>query len=259
MKCFFLLQIFYKLTINCTKISILFLYRRIFTDRVWFVRLCWALILVVVCACTSFTTATLLQCDPISGAWERWKGKSTCVNLYALWYSNAIYNILTDVTIVLMVPPVVLSLKLPARQKSALICIFGLGVIVCVASISRLTTLYSSAYGSDATAGSFVSTIWTTIEAGLGIICANLPMLRTPLQRMFPKLFPSRPGTSQVSAPSGTSNSGEGRTLVLSAKINAVNDSLIMPLQNFTSSMNPAMFVHGESGLGNPSSSIHET
>ncbi|KIW12859.1 hypothetical protein PV08_08046 [Exophiala spinifera] len=249
MKSFFLLQIFYKLTINCTKISILFLYRRIFTDRVWFVRLCWALILVVVCACVSFTAATLLQCDPISGAWERWKGNVTCVDLYALWYSNAIYNILTDVTIVLMVPPVVLRLRLPARQKFALICVFGLGVIVCVASISRLTTLYSSASGSDATAGSFVSTIWTTIEAGLGIICANLPMLRTPLQRMFPKLFPSRPGTSQVSGPSGRGNSGEGHTLVLAAKIHAADNSLILPLQTSSTGINPENFVNANSSM----------
>lgn len=205
----------------------------------------------VVCAGISFTTATLLQCNPINGAWERWKGKFICVNLYALWYSNAIYNILTDVTIVLMVPPVVLSLKMPARQKFALVCIFGLGIIVCVASISRLTTLYSSAYGSDATAGSFVSTIWTTIEAGLGIICANLPMLRTPLQRLFPKLFPSRPGTGQESGSSGTSNSGEGRTLVLSAKINAVDNSLVLPLQTSTCSTNPGLFANGESSLEN--------
>ncbi len=176
----------------------------------------------MLCACLSFTIATLLQCSPINGAWDRWDDGVTCVNIYALWYCNAIYNILTDFIIVLMVPPVIFSLKLPTRQKLALTCIFGLGVIVCAASISRLTTLYSSAYGTDATAGSFVSTIWTSIEAGLGVICANLPMLRTPLQHFFPRLFPSRSGTNQVSSTpsSSRSESGRGRTLVLSAQVN---------------------------------------
>lgn len=197
-QCFFLLQIFYKLAINCTKLSILFLYLRIFTDRLRFVRACWCLIVLVLCACTCFTTATIFQCSPVNAAWERWKPGSSCVDVYALWYSNAIYNIMTDFVIVLMVPPVIFNLKLPIRQKLALTCVFGLGVIVCAASISRLTTLYSSAYGNDATAGSLVSTIWTTIEAGLGVICANLPMLRTPLQHFFPKIFSHRASTNQI-------------------------------------------------------------
>ncbi|EXJ74941.1 uncharacterized protein A1O5_01637 [Cladophialophora psammophila CBS 110553] len=179
LKCFFLLQILYKLTMNCTKLSMLFLYLRIFTDRPWFIRTCWSLITFVLCACISFTLATILQCNPIPRAWERWRIDGSCVDIYALWYSNAVYNILTDFLLVLMVPPVIFKLKLPMRQKLALTCIFGLGVIVCAASISRLTTLYSSAYGDDITAGSLVSTIWTTIEAGLGVICANLPMVQT--------------------------------------------------------------------------------
>jgi hypothetical protein len=103
-----------------------------------------------------------------------------------------------------MVPPVIFKLKLPMRQKVALTCIFGLGIIVCVASVSRLTTLYSSAYGEDVTAGTLVSTIWTTIEAGLGVICTNLPMLRTPLQHFFPTIFPPRMGTTQISGRRGS-------------------------------------------------------
>ncbi|KAK5048918.1 hypothetical protein LTR84_005339 [Exophiala bonariae] len=200
LKCFFLVQIFYKLTINCTKLSILFLYLRIFIDRLWFVRGCWCLIVLVLCACIGFTASTLVQCSPISSAWQPWSTERSCVNIFGLWYSNAIYNILTDLIIVLMVPPVIFTLKLPMRQKLALTGIFGLGTIVCAASISRLTTLYSSAYGTDATAGSLISTIWTTIEAGLGIICANLPMLRTPIQHFFPRLFPSTSGTNRLSS-----------------------------------------------------------
>lgn len=118
-----------------------------------------------------------------------------------------------------MVPPVVFKLKLPVRQKLALTAIFGLGVIVCAASISRLTTLYTSAYGSDPTAGSLISTIWTSIEAGLGIICANLPMLRTPLQHFFPKVFPPRSSSNQLSSTNCTrpSEGNDSPTLVLTA------------------------------------------
>ncbi|OAL34809.1 hypothetical protein AYO20_06004 [Fonsecaea nubica] len=221
LKCFFLLQIFYKLTINCTKLSMLFLYLRIFTDRIWFVRTCWILVALVIGACVSFTLSTILQCSPISRAWERWRIDASCVDIYALWYSNAIYNILTDFVIVLMVPPVIFRLKLPVRQKLGLTCVFGLGLIVCAASISRLTTLYSSAYGDDITAGSLVSTIWTTIEAGLGVICANLPMIRTPLQHFFPKLFPPRTGTDHIPStiPSQRSGQVSGEALASPARL----------------------------------------
>lgn len=204
---FFLLQIFYKLTINLTKLSILALYLRIFTENYWFRKSCWCLIFVVVGASISFTVATTLQCTPISHAWDRWSGSESCINIGALWYSNAIYNITTDFIIVLMVPPVIFKLKLPVRQKLALTCVFGLGIIVCAASVFRLTTLYSSAYGEDVTAGSLIATVWTTVEAGLGVICTNLPMVRTPLQHFFPKLFPSRTGTNRISSRSRSRSS----------------------------------------------------
>lgn len=35
-----------------------------------------------------------------------------------------------------------------------------------------------------------MSTIWTTIEANTAIICACLPMLKSPLAALFPRLFP---------------------------------------------------------------------
>ena len=199
MKYFFLLQIFYKLTINFTKLSILSLYLRIFTDHFCFRRACRTLVILVIGACTSFTTATIFQCSPVSKAWNRWTEGGTCVNIGVLWYTHAIYNIITDFTIVLMVPPVIFKLKLPTHQKLALTCIFGLGLIVCAASICRFTTLYSSANGLDITAGSFVSTVWTTVESGLGVVTANLPMLRTPLQHFFPNLASSRTGTHHIS------------------------------------------------------------
>lgn len=156
---------------------------------------------------------------------------SSCLNLYALWYSNAIYNILTDFIIILMVPPVIFTLNISWRQKLALTCIFGLGIIVCAASISRLTTLYSSAYGNDPTAGSLVSTIWTTIEAGLGTICANLPMLRTPVQRLFPRLFPSRTSTFHIPsiATSARCSSSNPDTLVSSTSTHSSLDPEAAP------------------------------
>ena len=54
-----------------------------------------------------------------------------------------------------------------------------------------MTTLDSSSKSPDPTYGSLVSTVWTTIEANTGIICACLPMLKQPLVKIWPRLFGS--------------------------------------------------------------------
>lgn len=53
-----------------------------------------------------------------------------------------------------------------------------------------MTTLEKSSKSADPTWGTLNSTIWTTIEADTGIICACLPSLKAPLTKIFPKLFP---------------------------------------------------------------------
>ena len=59
-----------------------------------------------------------------------------------------------------------------------------------------MTTLDASSKSNDQTAGTLNSTIWTTIEANTGIICACLPMLKRPLACLFPKAFPRQVGNS---------------------------------------------------------------
>ena len=61
---------------------------------------------------------------------------------------------------------------------------------VCITSILRMTTLDTGSKNQDQTYGTLNSTIWTTIEANTGIICACLPMLKSPLAFLFPRLFP---------------------------------------------------------------------
>ena len=67
-----------------------------------------------------------------------------------------------------------------------------------------MTTLDHSSKAPDPTAGTLVSTIWTTIEASSAVVCACLPMVRTPVQRLVPRLFPSH-------AASGTGKEIKGK------------------------------------------------
>ena len=70
-------------------------------------------------------------------------------------------------------------------------CCVGLGGFVFATSILRMTTLDVASKAPDPTYGTLKSTMWTTIEASTAITCACLPMMRTPIQRLMPKLFPT--------------------------------------------------------------------
>ena len=194
---FYLDQVFYKFTINLTKLSILCLYLRIFSQT-WFRRTCWACMGLILSYATASVIATIFQCTPITRMWNR-SLPGTCINLTAFWYANAIYNLVTDFIILASVPPVVMKLKLPLRQRIGLTGVFGLGVFVFATSILRMTTLEVSSKAPDTTYGTLKSTMWTTIEASTAIVCACLPMVRTPIQRFFPRLFPSSYGTLPAS------------------------------------------------------------
>jgi hypothetical protein len=190
---FYLDQIFYKFTINLTKLSILFLYLRIFSQR-WFRRTCYACITVVSGYAIASILVTIFQCTPVVRVFDK-KIHGTCINITAFWYANAIYNILTDIVILASVPGVVWSLSLSTRQRLGLTMVFGLGIFVFATSILRMTTLDPASKNPDTTFGTLKSTMWTTIEASTAIVCACLPMIRTPIQKLFPKILPTKFGT----------------------------------------------------------------
>lgn len=144
----------------------------------------------------SATMANIFNCSPISTNWNPDHGLATaanrggrCINTLAFWYTSALYNIASEVVMLLAVlvriwtlpsqahPPV-----LQFRQKINLTIVLGLGVFTATTAILRMTTLSRTAAASDRTAGTLTSTIWSSIEAGLGVTIANLPMLRQLLR-----------------------------------------------------------------------------
>lgn len=208
---FYLDQIFYKFTINLTKLSVLVLYLRIFSQR-WFRLTCLACIFLVVLYTTASVLATIFQCTPVSFAWDKTTTPyGRCISYSGFWYANAIYNLSSELVVLLSVPGVVWSLHLPVRQRWALTFVFGLGVFVFATSVLRLTTLDVSSKTTDPTAGTLVSTIWTTIEASCAVVCACLPMVRTPLQRYWPRLF----GGSTTARRSRSRSVGDGDTTIV--------------------------------------------
>lgn len=117
----------YKINIGLTKISILLLYLRIFiTD--WFQRTCRIFIAIVIAFTFGTVISSVFQCAPIAFAFDKTK-KGTCIDLTAFWYANAAFNILSDITIILLPVPVVKKLQLPPQQKVLLCGIFAIGLL----------------------------------------------------------------------------------------------------------------------------------
>lgn len=127
---FYLIQIFYKLTIASTKISILLLYLRIFPGRQ--LRLLdYALLTFVSCYAVASITATIVQCHPVAAAWNHDPG-GKCINLRVSWYFNGGADMIGDILILLLPMRSVIALQLPRRQKIGLIIIFALGGLYVV-------------------------------------------------------------------------------------------------------------------------------
>jgi hypothetical protein len=125
MKLFYVAQIFYKLTINLTKASILLLYLRIFVQR-WF-RICSYILMALTLAYMVATTgASIWQCSPIAGAWDK-SLRPNCISLTKNWYANAGFAIATDVLILALPMQPIWKSKLPVNQKRALMLVFALG------------------------------------------------------------------------------------------------------------------------------------
>ena len=119
--------VLYNVAMCLVKISILLQYRRIFSSPV----MQWITAggVVFVAAWTVMIAFLLtLVCMPVAKFWDSTiDGK--CLNMLAIWYVMASFNLITDIALFVLPLPVIRSLHLPKRQKYILSLVFGLGLL----------------------------------------------------------------------------------------------------------------------------------
>ncbi|CAG7946893.1 unnamed protein product [Penicillium nalgiovense] len=204
LKLFFVSQAFYKLTMNMTKMSILMLYLRIFIQR-WFRITCYALLFIITSYMVAAFFASIFQCTPVVRAWNK-TIPGSCINITTNWYANAGFSIATDIVILTLPMYPLYKSKIVLKRKIALMGVFALGAFVAVTSILRMRTLDFSSTSPDTTYD-IASSVWTMMEENVAITCACLPMMWTPLARLFPSFFSLDHGTDSYGS-SGTTKSG---------------------------------------------------
>ncbi|MCJ1263338.1 hypothetical protein MMC22_003208 [Lobaria immixta] len=183
--------VFFTCTITAFKISILCLYSNIFTTRP-FRLTALAVGLVTILRCIVVVFLNIFQCDPIHAYWDTSllsNPSSHCLDFNKLFVGYAVTDVLLDVIILYLPVYMIRTLHLPKRQKLILCAIFLLGSFVCVAGILRVALIYNGD-GISAPISQYRIVVWSTVELGVGILCACLPTYR-PLLRQISALYSS--------------------------------------------------------------------
>lgn len=69
---------------------------------------------------------SIFACVPVRAFWDK-EQPARCIDQFAMWFTNAAINILTDFAIIILPMPVIQNLNLAKRQKQLLIGIFAIG------------------------------------------------------------------------------------------------------------------------------------
>lgn len=111
--------------------------------------------------------------SPVSAYWTLSTQPQECINETAHLLGGGILNTLTDVSVVFLPFPTVMSLKLPTRQRVMLCVLFGAGFIVCIAGCFRAYFLHKLNTSYDKTWAGYPLWISGTIEMYLGVVCSS--------------------------------------------------------------------------------------
>ncbi|KAF2804604.1 uncharacterized protein BDZ99DRAFT_467286 [Mytilinidion resinicola] len=171
------------------KLSLLTFYTRLSPERSFLIMVYVAMFIVTGFGIGSIV-AVLVQCIPLSMLWNP-NQEGHCFHIINFYYANAALNIITDVGILLLPMKLLWGLHMPIRQRISLCGLFGLGSLVCVASVVRLATLKSIIHSTDATRDLVSPLTWSIVELHTAIFIACAPAFKAFLRRYVPTLLGS--------------------------------------------------------------------
>ncbi|KAK3983798.1 hypothetical protein QBC44DRAFT_302513 [Cladorrhinum sp. PSN332] len=175
-----------------TKLSVLFLYHRIFFINRTFVRWVYSVggVLVVWCIVTVFIG--LFVCKPVAAAYDPTiEGK--CLDSQAL-LAAGVFNSSIDFVMVGMAVWMVVGLKLPTGTRLRIGVLFALGGLSGVIGIVKVASAYGTV-GNSPRNGT-----WYIAEQATSILCSCAPIYRNLLGefRCFGKICGRRPTKEQI-------------------------------------------------------------
>ncbi|KAF2277553.1 uncharacterized protein EI97DRAFT_457554 [Westerdykella ornata] len=193
----------YHISLTATKLSILLQYRRIFTLKNSRIVIYIAMGICTACGLTAIVSA-IFTCVPVDAYWNFTKRPfSKCVNQDAMYHANAGINMFTDLLVAVLPIRNLWTLRIPLRQKIAVVILLTLGWFVVIISVLRLVFLVKVAqHPEDTTWYGGPVALWSALEINLAIVCATTPALKPLIVKVLPN-FGTRFGTIQPNDVSG--------------------------------------------------------
>ncbi|KAL4864239.1 hypothetical protein BDV12DRAFT_176447 [Aspergillus spectabilis] len=160
----------YAVNVTLIKLSILFLYRRIFSvpkfrcTNNFIIALClvWCLVGVI---------CDLLYCIPIRQQWDPTAG-GQCFDFSLYFLIMTLADLLIDIIILSLPMSPIIRLHLSWRKRVGLAGIFLLGAFVLVTGAVRIFYVYNP---SSRHVAHSEAALWSVINLGVAIICSCLP------------------------------------------------------------------------------------
>lgn len=127
---YFIFEVLYTLTLGMIKISICFLYIRIFSNStlrkvLWGTQIFNSLLIV------AFLCADFGQCRPLSYFWNAWdqEHSGSCFNINAMAYAHSAINIALDIWMLILPATQVWKLNMSLKNKLAVSAMFSIGIL----------------------------------------------------------------------------------------------------------------------------------
>ncbi|EAW24072.1 uncharacterized protein NFIA_036440 [Aspergillus fischeri NRRL 181] len=173
-------QILFSLASSVTKLSLLWFCKRLLGagSKGLYRTYNWCLIggmAFVSLSCALFLLFSIFQCNPIHAYWDLAPTYPyKCLNDGAIVFSASVINIFTDFLVTVLPMPLIWNLKLPTRQRIAVISIFGLGIVVNVAGSVRTVYVWKSMIASyDTTWLGWPVLLAASVEINMGLTSRN--------------------------------------------------------------------------------------
>ncbi|KAM3417132.1 hypothetical protein BST61_g8708 [Cercospora zeina] len=177
-----MIQIFCITSLYAAKLSLCIRYLRIADNADdWFWRLSMATIMFMTAHYISSVVVWGAQCLPAAKYWDFTK-PGRCIDVKAWNMSLNLITIATDAMVLALPIRPIWRLRMPTKQRLAIIGIFGLGSLSTIAGCLRFNYLYTFYAGpQDLGQVIILIEIWSFIEIALAIFCGCAPSFRTLL------------------------------------------------------------------------------
>ncbi|QDS72191.1 hypothetical protein FKW77_004981 [Venturia effusa] len=141
---------------------------------------------IVIGSCVGIVISLLAACERFAKNIDVTVVEGQCLNKAALYIATGILNIITDIMVLLLPIPMVLSLQMARSRKVVLVLLFSVGSLTCVTSAVRVALLPPMLTTKDASWDTVYPSLWILIEASLIIITATLTSMRLFLRHVAP-------------------------------------------------------------------------